>query len=111
MNTNRNKEESLDALLHEWKVSAPLPPRFQQEVWLGIARAGDKTPPAFWRPWAAWLEACFSRPTLALSYVAVLLATGVITGVWQVKDRAAQNEARWQARYVQSIDPYRMHHN
>ena len=52
-----------------------------------------------------------TRPRLATSYVAALLATGLIAGYWQAKVASAHAEAQLSARYVQVIDPYQMPHH
>jgi hypothetical protein len=97
----------LSAALHEWKVTASLPPRFQEGVWHRIAHT-DEAKPLFWQTFAAWLDGAFRRPAMVFSYVALLLCVGITTGMWQVRDKSAQTQSQWRAAYVQSIDPYRM---
>jgi hypothetical protein len=108
MNTNLPSENdgSLRGVLREWTVDAPLPPRFQEQVWQRIARKEVSAEPGFWQVLVRGLEAGFRRPALAFSYVAVLLMVGLTTGYWQALDRTAHARAEWRAQYVQSVDPY-----
>ena len=104
MSTNRNEGDELDAILREWVVDSALPPRFEEQVWRRIDRVKAPAIPSL----TAWLESLFNRPALAISYVALLLVAGAMTGFLRVKDKSALSEAQWRARYVQSIDPYQM---
>lgn len=99
-------DAKLSKLLHEWKVDASLPPRFQEQVWRRIEHA--ESTPSLWDSFTRWMASAFARPTLAVAYVAVLLLLGVTTGLLQAHDKSAQAEARWRTAYVQSIDPYQM---
>jgi hypothetical protein len=104
-------DEKLSTLLREWKMDVPLPPRFQEQVWRHITRAEVHPKPTLRQVFTHWMETTFSRPALAASFVAVLLAAGVTTGYWQAQDRSAQAESRWRTLYVQSIDPYQAPRN
>lgn len=108
MNPNEQPGEKLNAALHEWVVDAPLPPRFQEQVWNRIARPEKPGRQTVWQSVAAAIESCFNRPILAASYVALLLAAGVTTGLWHARDRMAEDQSQWRERYVQLIDPYKM---
>jgi hypothetical protein len=107
MNTNQKGDDDLRAALREWVVDSAIPPRFKEQVWQQIARTEAQAAPTF----TAWLESLFNRPALAISYIAILLVAGVMTGFWRVKDRSAESETQWRARYVQSVDPYQMPRN
>jgi len=107
MNSDSNKTDSLSRTLREWRVEASLPPRFQERVWDRIA-AAEKPRPSFWAGLTEWMDSIFSRPALAASYVAILIALGISTGVWQARERQGQAEMQWRAQYVQSVDPYFM---
>lgn len=103
--SNQN-DEALSRILREWKVKPQLPPRFQDAVWHRIERS-ETVGPA-WRILWDRLSAAITRPTLATSYLAVLLLTGLLAGYWQAKVANAQAEAQLSTRYVQVIDPYQM---
>jgi len=105
---NEQKDEQLSAALREWKVDAPPPPSFQERVWQRIAAGEKPVAPPFWSELTGWLEAVFSRPALAVSYMAILLAIGVTTGLLRVEDKRSAAESEWRTRYVQSVDPYLM---
>jgi hypothetical protein len=108
MNAEEKNDEQLKTVLRQWTVQSPLPPLFRERVWRRIARAEETASPASRPSLTAWLELVFSRPTLAIGYIAILLLVGVTTGLWQARDKSSQAESHWRARYVQSIDPYRM---
>ena len=104
MNMKNNRIE-LEGLLQEWRVTAPLPPRFSEQVWKRIERAAVpsiSTVDAL----RAWFAMAFAKPAFAVAYVSVLIATGLLLGFFQANHRAAQWERQLEARYVQSIDPY-----
>jgi hypothetical protein len=102
-NSSKN-DKPLSDLLGQWKVAEPLPPRFQENVWLRIAQVEARV--SLWKNVASRIEAMFRHPVLATSYVALLLLIGVTTGHWQAHDKTEQAQAQWSALYVQSIDPY-----
>ena len=98
-------DAALHQALRQWKVSAQLPPRFQEQVWRQIERdqAGVRAPA--WAPLWHRLSAALGRPSLAASYVTVLLLAGVSAGYWQVRITRVQMEENLSARYVHSVDP------
>ena len=110
-NLPSEKDESLSKLLRTWKPDAQLPPRFQEAVWNRIARAETRRPAGPWTIPSRWVEALFTRPSFALSYVAILLFTGLGAGLWQARGIAVHGETEWRARYVQMVDPYQMPRN
>ena len=110
MKTNREPghSDALDPVLAEWKVTAPLPPRFQEQVWQRIAKAEHRAePPApggvFWRLLAVVLP----RPGVAYAYSAALLVFGMAAGSWAAQVKASHMNSQLSLRYVQAIDPYR----
>ena len=112
--TNMNEHEpisdneSLSKTLREWKVSASLPPRFQEQVWQRIARSRPQLAQrSRWEALVQWVETAFSRPALAVSYVTVLLFAGVSTGYWQAQGKAGRAVAQGRMLYVQSVDPFK----
>jgi hypothetical protein len=111
-NMKPNQEPESDARLSktlgEWVVNAQLPPRFQEQVWQRIGRIETSVKPNPWQVWKEWIEAAFSSPALASSYVLFLLFVGLGAGYWQAHDKSEQAESQSRERYVQSVDPYQM---
>lgn len=109
MNTNRAPENNapLREVLREWVVDAPLPPRFQEQVWQRIARA--ETAPQSPRLTELWrfIEVFLPRPKFALSYLAIVLMLGLAAGFWAAQIKTSRLDSALSLRYVQSIDPYR----
>lgn len=105
-NQKPESDEQLSKLLHEWRPTASLPPRFQEAVWRRIDRAEATAKPSFWHGLTRWAEATFRRPVLAVSYVAVLLVFGLSAGYLQARDASSRTLAQMRTAYVQSIDPY-----
>jgi hypothetical protein len=108
MNMKKN-QTTLEQTLQEWRVTTPLPPRFQEQVWKRIERAevpSISVSDALW----AWLAVTFARPALAVAYVSVLLVVGLAFGFVQANAKAANLDRQLEARYVQSVDPYQRSH-
>ncbi len=108
-NQRPENDEALNQVLRQWEVEAPLPRRFQEQVWQRIARA-EAEPAVSPGPWAElWrlLGVVLLRPRFAFAYVAVLLAVGVAAGSWAAQVKASRIDSDLSLRYVQSIDPYR----
>jgi hypothetical protein len=104
-----NQDNSLRPLLKEWRVEASLPPRFQENVWRRIENL-DASSVTLWQLIRQRLESTFARPAVAVSYVTVLVAVGLVLGAKQGQLRSARAEVQLEARYVQSIDPYQKIH-
>ena len=104
-------DEPLRQLLREWTVDITLPPRFQEQVWRRIALREEEAKPSLRQAFSHWLEGMFSRPALAVSYVAVLLFIGVTSGYVKAQDTSARAESQWRTLYVQSVDPYQAPRN
>jgi hypothetical protein len=98
-------------LMQEWKVTASLPPRFNEGVWRRIQRADSGAEVSLWSRVTDWLAEVLPRPAVAVSYVTVLLALGIASGYWQARKHAAQLDHELGARYVQSVDPYQKPHS
>jgi hypothetical protein len=105
MKMNPNNDP-LDTALASWRVTAPLPPRFQEQVWRKIADAGAESAATPWAIFRGWLRLAFARPAVALACAAMLLALGSGTGWWQARQDSARVQNELGARYVQSLDPY-----
>lgn len=103
--SNEN-ERQLSETLAAWRVPAQLPPRFQERVWQRLERR-ETLPVA--GPWAQLLReiaAALARPRLAVSYVMILLALGLLAGFWQAQVAKARVAETLSAQYVQMLDPY-----
>ena len=107
-----NHDEPLRKVLKEWRCDAPLPPRFQEQVWQRIERAHEgalasATPsPSVWAVISHWIGTALPRPALAASYVALLLVVGVTAGWAQARQETARVKDELGQRYVRVLDPY-----
>jgi hypothetical protein len=104
-------DEALSQVLHQWKVDAHLPPRFPEQVWRQIERSDTPVPVPAWVPLWERLSAALARPSLAASYVTVLLLAGLLAGYWQVRLTRTQAEESMRARYVQLVAPFQTPHH
>ena len=101
-----DNDESVRKVLHEWEVTALLPPRFTERVWQRIERAEATVRPALFDVWRAWLTSVIRRPAVAVSYIALLLTVGMATGQWQAGLKISQLDGELERRYVHTVDPY-----
>ena len=99
-------ETGLDRALQEWHLDAPLPSNFQQQVWNRIARAEAAASASVWSRLADLVEVMLPRPKVALTYVTLLSALGVVAGSWTAHINAHRTDETLRLRYVQAIDPY-----
>ena len=110
MNTEFENPEPLHGVLREWRVTEPLPPRFQEGVWRRTQRAESSATPAatttLWSVCESWLVAALPRPAVAGAYLSVLLVAGMTAGYWQARQSTARLDNELGARYVQAVDPY-----
>jgi hypothetical protein len=104
-------DEALHRVLGQWRVDAHLPPRFQEQVWRQIERSGSLVPVPAWVLLWERLSAALARPSLAASYVTVLLLAGLLAGYWQVRLTRTQTEESLSARYVQLVAPFQSPHH
>jgi hypothetical protein len=93
------EDTKLSALLRQSRVSPPLPPRFQENVWRRIEDAQAPAKPASWLDAFATLVL---RPRFAYATVAALLLAGALLGAHQGAQIAKQDA---QARYVAMVAP------
>jgi hypothetical protein len=101
----KDNQAELRRALQDWRVTTPVPSRFQEQVWNRIERAevpGVSLAEALRTRLAAW----FAQPALAIAYVTVLIAAGLALGFKQAQHRTAKWDRQLETRYVQSIDPY-----
>jgi hypothetical protein len=96
-------------LLQEWKVTSPLPPRFNDQVWRRIERkdAGPAVEP--WTVLRIWIARKFARPSMAAGYVTVLLLAGLLAGYWQARAGTERTARTLSLRYVQTVSSFQAH--
>ena len=104
------KSENLDRTLREWEIHESLPPRFQERVWQRIAREEAQTSVSPWTLFSNWLSQLLARPSMAVSYLVLLLFTGLLAGYWQAHVEQTHTLEQLGSRYVQMMDPYQTHH-
>ena len=107
-NITPEDESRLREVLREWRVDASLPPRFQERVWRRIEGREAQPASSLWAQWFNPIAAALARPRLAVSYVTVLLAAGLLAGYWQAQVTKVRAAETLSARYVQMLDPYQM---
>ncbi len=105
-NETNPKDQRLTQLMGTWKMEAPLPPRFQEQVWHRIALEEGAASQPWWRQWSVWLEAALRRPVLATAYLGLFLVAGAATGYWQANQKSTELNTALSERYLQSFDPY-----
>ena len=105
-NDPTENNDVLRKAIQDWKVTTPLPPRFQEEVWQRIARAKATREVSPWAAAMKWLETLMPRPAMAVSYLSILLAAGLFAGYWQAQQKKAALADTLGVRYVQAVDPY-----
>ena len=106
MNPESESDDPLRKVLKEWRSDAPLPLRFQEQVWQRIERAQRRAVPSVWSVITHWVGTVLPQPALAASYVAVLLAIGVTAGWAQARQETGRVKAELGQRYVRVLDPY-----
>ncbi len=92
-------DENFSAIFREARVSPPLPPRFEENVWRRIEKSD--VPKAS----GNWLDAIVGlilRPRFAFAAAVVLMFSGIILGAHEGTQTARQNE---QASYVSYVAP------
>ena len=106
-NSEPENDEPLRSVLREWRVDAPLPPQFQEQVWQRIERAETKPQSGPWAGLLRLLEVVLPRPKFAFAYLLVFLAFGVGAGAVAAQLKTNRLDSELGLRYVQSVDPYR----
>jgi hypothetical protein len=104
-------EAALSKALKQWQVTEPLAPGFNERVWQAIAREEALSSVTVWSLISAWLTRAFARPSLAVSYITLLLAAGLLAGYWQSQLRSNHEDEAMSSRYVQMVDPYQGAHH
>jgi hypothetical protein len=99
-------DESLNKALKAWEVTESLPPGFKGTVWRRI-NALDCAPARSLREGIeAWLASVLFKPAFAPAYLGVVLAAGLVGGLWAGREQSSQWEKDLATKYVQSVDPY-----
>lgn len=96
-------EKSTSDLLSEWRLDTTTPANFDSGVW---RRIEAQKPVSTWTVLSAWFSEVFSRPAVAVSYVAVAMVLGVAVGQIHSSKEIQNAELQAKARYIQTIDPY-----
>jgi len=104
------KPENLHRALREWEIHDRLPPRFQERVWQRIAREEAQTLINPWSLFSNWLGQLLARPSMAVSYLVLLLFSGLLAGYWQARVEQTHTLEQLGSRYVQMLDPYHTQH-
>jgi hypothetical protein len=107
--SNEN-DPALRKVLREWEVKDTLPPRFREQVWQRIARREASSSESAWVLISNWFGGLFARPSLAVGYVTVLLAAGLLAGYLHARADTTRVSEELGARYVQMLDPYQGPH-
>lgn len=102
---NENTDPQLREVLRTWRVSEPLPPRFQERVWQRIEAAEA---PAHEAP--SWFSALFLRPAFATAVATLLLLAGLSAGYLRANQVAAHWNQELSQRYVAALNPYAADH-
>ncbi len=96
-----------DLLRLDGRVDAKLPPDFQKRVWQRIAGA-EEAPreTSFWGSVAVTVENLFARPSIAFSYILLLVLVGLTAGWAEARTESERLNSDLGRRYVQAVDPY-----
>lgn len=93
------RDAKLRALVRESRLTADLPPGFQNAVWKRLER-NELAPQSHWLDaLAGWLF----RPRFAAASLAAVMLLGVASGTFT---GARAERGNSQARYVVSVDPF-----
>lgn len=106
MNSKNFNDEEVSKALKAWQVNEALPPRFQERVWSWIEQAESVQTSSVWELASAWINQLFARPAMAVGYVSVLLAVGLLAGHAKVSAMESRLQGELAAKYVQAVDPY-----
>lgn len=104
-------DPALSKILRQWQVKEPLPPRFREQVWNRIARNEAQAPEAPWILLTNWIAQLMAKPSLAVSYVTILLVAGIFAGYLHARADKARVSVELGSRYVQMLDPYQAQHH
>jgi|SRR5215471_14165636 len=96
----------LGKALREWQIHEPLPPRFQERVWATIEQREPQSPARLSERLLQAVGIWLARPSLAISYVSLLLLIGLLAGYWHGRADSVRESEALGTRYVQMLDPY-----
>src|ERR1044071_7469165 len=99
-------ERSSDQLLHkalgEWLVKdLSLPPRFQEQVWHRIELIESQTTTGLLGQLVASILSRLAKPSLALSYLVVLLLVGLLAGYFTAHSRSLEKNQEPELAWLQ----------
>jgi hypothetical protein len=106
MNDEPQDDPQLRKVLQAWKVAETLPPRFEDRVWRRLSLEPTSGPTTLWTVLLDRVTRAFARPSLAASYLAVLIAAGVAAGYWHARLDNAHVARQLGSRYVRLLDSY-----
>jgi hypothetical protein len=104
-----NSQDAHGSYLQEWRVNAPLPPRFQEQVWRRIEHEEPEMSASAWTILQRLFENAFAHRRIALAYLTLALLVGSVAGYWQGREQASGQESNLSRQYIQSVDPYQKH--
>jgi hypothetical protein len=99
-------ENAEKKLLNEWNVEAKLPATFNSQVW---RRIEQRQQAGLRASIARWVEALFARPASAAAFATVAILAGLVGGHLHGSANLRAETTQWEARYLQSVDPYASH--
>ena len=106
---NEPSDESLSALLQDWKIDAESPPRFSEGVWRRIAEREAEALSISWSVrWNQWLAGFNRSRDLAWGAVAAVVVTAGAGWMGLRTNGASSPSAPSPDSYLASVDPYRM---
>jgi hypothetical protein len=103
--SERDKDPVRQAL-REWRIKAPVPPRFQEQVWRCIEKQESMAPHGYWLGLQRLAAQLFARRAWVTGYVGVALVAGLSLGYWRADEQVGSLNARLGHQYIQSVDPY-----
>ena len=102
-----HSDRLLQKALREWEIKGQsLAPRFRERVWRRIDRVEVQAPAALWTQLMGSIGRALARPSLALSYVTLLMLAGLLAGYLQARVEKTRTVETLSSRYVQMMDPY-----
>ena len=106
---NQPPDESLAALLQEWKVDAEPLPRFSEGVWRRIAERESQALSTSWSArWKQWLTGFNGSGELAWGAVAAVVVTAGAGWMGLRTTDSSSMVTPSPDSYLASVDPYHM---
>lgn len=106
---NKLPDESLSALLQEWKADAEPSPRFSEGVWRRIAEREAAVLSSSWSArWKQWLTGFNKSRDLAWGALAAVVVTAGAGWMGLRTSDPSSTGSPSPDNYLASVDPYRM---